>query len=117
MNHANAVSSISHLFRRMSQFPYTNYLTTCCAELCAAQEYESDQFLVALIRMQRLVGRIRTAMPSPEIDGIDTVNFSTSLYMTMSTIRNELESLKSELPRGLQDSGEFFLVYYEPSND
>ncbi len=108
MARAKMLSSISGLFRRMSQFPTTGYLATCCTELDAAQEYASDQFLVVLIRMQCLIERAATVIPPPEADGT-AASFCTPVYMTMSTIRNELESLKSRLPCTLQENSKVAL--------
>ncbi|KAH8895420.1 hypothetical protein GQ53DRAFT_715081 [Thozetella sp. PMI_491] len=114
-------ASISNLFRKMVRFPYTVYHTTCCNDLSDATEYASDQLLVALVQIQRIAGRISATFLPPELGG-DAVEFSGSSYMVISTIANELHSLKEALPREVQDDDIFVLNYrgtllrvYEPA--
>jgi hypothetical protein len=98
-----SILSISVIFRKMFQFPYTNHIGTCCTALGNAKQYSSDQFLVALIGMQRLACHSYTVIPSGDVDSPGPTEFSASLYMAMSSIRRELESLKNELHQQLQD--------------
>jgi hypothetical protein len=89
---------VTALFRRLNQFPYTSYLTTACTTLETAREYESDRFLTAQVGLQRLVLKAYNAFPNPESDASAPAEFNPGLYMTMVSIRNEMESLKKNAP-------------------
>jgi hypothetical protein len=47
---------------------FTLYISHCCDTLAAAQEHDSDQFLVTLVRMQRIVDRVSKAFTHSEAD-------------------------------------------------
>ncbi|KAB5555075.1 hypothetical protein GE09DRAFT_1173873 [Coniochaeta sp. 2T2.1] len=97
------------------------YMSTACTLLVSAQEYESDRFLVAQIRMQRLVVRAVSALPNPEFEASAQADFHASMFMTMGCIRNEIESLKKDLAPEIQNHYLFSVIYtgalvrlYEP---
>jgi hypothetical protein len=94
---------VATFFRRSYQFPHTKYLTTACTTLKSAREYESDRFLVAQIRIQRLVTKAYNALPNPDFDTSVQADFHAAQYMTMLSIRNEIESLKKDLPPEIQN--------------
>jgi hypothetical protein len=87
-------------------FPLTSYLNTCCTILESAQDFDSDVFLVAQIRMQRLAIKAYNAFPNPEYDTSMQADFHTSRFMTMGSTRKELDSLKKDLPPELQNHRE-----------
>ncbi|OIW28644.1 hypothetical protein CONLIGDRAFT_617558 [Coniochaeta ligniaria NRRL 30616] len=114
-------SMVAALFRHSFYLPHTNYLTTACTILEGAQEYESDKFLVAQIRMQRLMVTGYHAFPNTDIEASAQADFGTALSMTMTSIRNEVEDLKKDLPPEIQNHYLFSLIYsgaimrlYEP---
>lgn len=114
-------SMVAALFRRPYTFPHTYYLTTACALIEGAQEYESDEFLVAQIRLQLLTAKGCIAFPSADSDVSAQSDFGAALYMTMASIRNDVESFKKGLPPELQNHYLFSVLYcgmlmrlYEP---
>ncbi|KAB5513098.1 hypothetical protein GE09DRAFT_1267544, partial [Coniochaeta sp. 2T2.1] len=114
-------SIVSTLFRRLNSFPYTSYTSTACNILKSSQEYESGGFLVAQIRMQRLVVKAYIALPNPEFEASAQADSHASLFMTMGCIRNEIESLKEDLAPEIQNHYLFSVIYtgalvrlYEP---
>lgn len=96
------IPRVAALFRRPYTFPHTYYLTTACALVEGAQEYESDEFLVAQIRLQLLTAKGCIAFPSADSDVSAQPDFGAALYMTMISIRNEVESFKKGLHPELQ---------------
>jgi hypothetical protein len=82
-------------------FPYSNYISTCCAVLENEQEFESDDMLVALVQIQRVMCRICSTMPVAEADD-GPAEFTGSSYMAISCMRRELESVRRDTPRDIQ---------------
>ena len=83
--------------------PSSSYISFCCDKIAIEEEYTEDTYLVMLIRMQRIVGRILTVFPPPESDG-STTTFSAAAHMVMTTLRADLEELKMEAPKHLWDN-------------
>ncbi|KAK0636633.1 hypothetical protein B0T17DRAFT_86157 [Bombardia bombarda] len=109
-------------FRHLPMFPYSNYINTCCAAVVSQQEYQSDKFMAALIQLQRIACRIHAAFPSPDIDVNGPSELSAPSFMVISSIRAELESLKRETPKEIQNHWAFDVCYrgllvrlYEPA--
>ncbi|KAK4233284.1 hypothetical protein C8A03DRAFT_48123 [Achaetomium macrosporum] len=94
-------SVVSILFQRTRNSMYTPYLLHCCDILLSAQEHDSDKFLVALVRMQRLIGRVADAFPSPESDDTQ-LSMNGSASMMMSTAQKELDALARSQPSEVQ---------------
>ncbi len=88
----------------MYPLPYTTYIADCCAELERQSEYDSDRFLVTMVRLHRFLGRIYAVFPNPDIDNSTPCDFHASQHMTMSLIRSELEALKADTPRDIQSN-------------
>jgi hypothetical protein len=72
--------------------------------LLSAQEYDSDKFLVALVRMQRLLGRVADAFPNPESDD-SPLAMNGAVYMMISTAQKELDALVRGQPSEVQRNG------------
>lgn len=100
-----AVQRISTLFRRIYGLPHTPYVARCCDILQHAQEYDSDKFLIALVRMQRLVLRIHEVTPTPHLDTTLPHAFYGSIYMTMATVKKELDALVESQPPDVECNG------------
>ncbi len=66
-------------------------------------EYESDAFLVAIVRMQRVLCRIHAALPDPELDKDGPNPFYPHHRVLMMTIRDELDAVKAECPLDIQN--------------
>jgi hypothetical protein len=107
----------STLFRRLYMFPYSSYMDMCCKSLESEHEYESDTFLVALIRLQKVHCKTMGAFPIPESDqhGNAPHDFSAASQMVMSTFRMELEALRSEIPWDLQTHCECSPSRHQPA--
>lgn len=103
------ISRISGLSRRMHDFQHTDYLRQCCETLYDYQEFESDRNLVALTQLQRLVSKAISVFPNHEFNA-DTdrsvrPDFYAPLYMTLSSLRSELETLKANESFDIEDDG------------
>jgi hypothetical protein len=84
---------------------FTPYLTHCCDTLLAAQDHDSDKFLVALIHMQRLLTRVSDIIPNPD-QGEDTSQaVDAALHMMIVTTRKELDQLIQSQPPVVQSNG------------
>jgi hypothetical protein len=99
-----SLCSISALFKRGHYFSWNNYLAQCCESL-AESSLESDLFLVALIKMQRVVDRANCMLP-----GCDVVNSTLSTYMSpmdmiINNLRRELHDLMSNQPECVKKKG------------
>ncbi|KAK1244481.1 hypothetical protein MKX07_003280 [Trichoderma sp. CBMAI-0711] len=93
----HVTSLISSLSKRGHHFPWNNYLAQCCESL-AESPLESDLFLVALVKMQRVVDRANCMLP-----GFDVVDSTLSTYMSpmdmiINNLRRELHDLISIQP-------------------
>ncbi|KAH0491824.1 hypothetical protein TgHK011_003232 [Trichoderma gracile] len=93
----HVTSLVSVLFKRGHHFPWNNYLSQCCESL-AESCLESDLFLVALVKMQRVADRANAMLP-----GFDAVDLSLSAYlssmdMVINNFRRELHDLMSIQP-------------------
>ena len=94
------------MFRRIYGLPYTPYVAKCCDILERSQEYDSDRFLIALIRMQRLVLRVHEVTPTPQLDAQLPHAFYGSIYMAIATIKKELDALVENQPPDVECNGE-----------
>ncbi|KAJ5188374.1 hypothetical protein N7472_007388 [Penicillium cf. griseofulvum] len=61
-------------------------------------EYDSDKFLVVLVRIQQLVMRVSDALPSPELNDNAGNSLDAPLHMIMATARNQLDALVQNQP-------------------
>ncbi|KAK0641311.1 hypothetical protein B0T16DRAFT_461386 [Cercophora newfieldiana] len=114
-------SIATSLFYHMPMLPYSAYLDTCRKAVESAAEYESDEFLSILVRMQSLACRMHYMFQNPEMDGSEPVELTGSLHMAIATTRRELEALWEETPARVRASCMFDLCYkgilvrlYEP---
>lgn len=100
--------SISTLFKRGTTFPWNNYLSQCC-ESIAESPLESDMFLVALVRMQRVADRASSMLP-----GFDVVDTGSSAYLTpmdmvINNVRRELYEFIYMQPKSVKNRRTFYL--------
>lgn len=66
--------------------------------LLGAHEYESDAFLVALVRLQRIAYRIYTVLPNPDTDPAPAWSSYAPMFMSIKAIRRELDALVESQP-------------------
>ena len=57
-------SMLSASFRKMTAMSFTPYMDDCLEALETAREYDSDLFLVQMVRIQRTIESIHTTEPS-----------------------------------------------------
>ncbi|KAH8122114.1 hypothetical protein FP744_10004838 [Trichoderma asperellum] len=106
----HATSLISALFKRGTTFPWNNYLSQCC-ESIAESSLDSDMFLVALVRMQRVADRAYSMLP-----GFDVVDTGSSAYlspmdMVINNVRRELYEFTCMQPESVKNK-HIFKAYY-----
>lgn len=78
--------------------PWSNHLSQCCDHLSEAREYESDLYLVALVRMLHLAERGFSVIPA--VDYLDPTppTFRGHMAMAMNNVHRELERLSEFQP-------------------
>ncbi|ENH70555.1 hypothetical protein FOC1_g10012485 [Fusarium oxysporum f. sp. cubense race 1] len=83
---------LSPYFRKSTIFHWSTHLASCCENLTEAREYESDIYLVSLVRMQHLADRGFSAIPA--IDPFDPTppTFHAVTAMALDTVHRELEN-------------------------
>ncbi|KAF5261659.1 hypothetical protein FOXYS1_7640 [Fusarium oxysporum] len=83
---------LSPYFRKSTIFHWSTHLASCCENLTEAREYESDIYLVSLVRMQHLADRGFSAIPA--IDPFDPTPpaFHAVTAMALDTVHRELEN-------------------------
>jgi hypothetical protein len=98
---------VETLFDRFRIFRNTTYVSCCCDALIDFQGYESDRFLVTLVRMQCILTRVCDIIPNiNSVNGKETGNvFSVPIYVIMSNARKDLDELVSGLPPDVESNG------------
>ncbi|KAG5799876.1 hypothetical protein H9Q69_001080 [Fusarium xylarioides] len=83
---------LSPYFRKSTIFHWNTHLASCCDNLAEAREFESDIYLVSLVRMQHLADRGFSVIPS--IDPFDPTpaTFHAVTAMALDTVHRELEN-------------------------
>lgn len=93
---------ISTLFRRLPMMSFTGHMSNCCDSILEAKQFDTDEFLVALVRLERMAARIHRLLPIPEIDDPEAAVFRGPLDMAMSTMRREIEEYEKSLPEAIR---------------
>ncbi|KAL6826398.1 hypothetical protein V8C40DRAFT_244106 [Trichoderma camerunense] len=104
-------SLISALFKRGTQFPWNNYLSQCCESL-AESPLESDLFLVALIKMQRVADRAYGLLPGFDVVDVGLCAYLSPMDMVINNVRRELYDLISMQPECVKERS-IFKAYYQ----
>lgn len=76
---------------------YSSYLLKCCDEIEKGREYDSDGFLVALVRIQQLLGRAAELIPHGDDYASRSVNYA-PIHMAIASVRRELDALVRQQP-------------------
>ncbi|CAM1503117.1 Fc.00g078930.m01.CDS01 [Cosmosporella sp. VM-42] len=112
-------SLVAALFRRGGQLPWNAYLSHCCDSLLEAHEYETDIYLVALVRMQHVVDRVYTIIPLPSAEVHESAlhDPAPSVYrapydMIINGARKELESFAKMQPDCIRQNKNFWAYYH-----
>lgn len=107
---ANTERSISLSFNRVERLNHSSYVDSCCQLLSEAKEVETDSYLVAIVRLQCLAGKISDAL-SRRLP-------SDSYEILVNLLRGELQTFERTLTPQLREScgslghGKHDLVYY-----
>ena len=91
-------------FSKVDSPRYTKYIDECLQKLQEAQEYDSDELLVALVRIQQLTERIHhLSLKNQMVDDLPGVpSFPASVYFPILQI--EVERLWGALPGKLKSN-------------
>lgn len=76
---------------------FTSYLLKCCDALAEAEEYDSDKFLVALVKIQQLLNRVADIIPYGDDDAARGMEFA-PIYMALTATQKELDALMRQQP-------------------
>lgn len=83
---------------------FNPYLLKCCDTLAEAGEYDSDKFLVALVRIQQLLNRAADVIPYSDDDTTRHVQY-TPIHMALTAAQKELETLIRQQPPEVECNG------------
>lgn len=83
---------------------YSSYLDRCREQIEHAQEYDSDKFLVALIRIQQLLGRAAELIPYGDDEASRRINYA-PVHMALTAIHKELDVLIRDQPPEVECNG------------
>lgn len=100
-------SSLAILFRRGVPFPWSNFLAQCADALLEANEFESDQYLVALIRMQHLAERAYSVMRAVDFQDQVSIVFRAPLDMAINNARRELDGFVERQTEVVRQNSEY----------
>ncbi|KUI55062.1 Transcriptional regulator WAR1 [Cytospora mali] len=104
-------SLLSTFFRRHNPLYYGSYLDKCREEIEQAQEYDSDKFLVALVRIQQLLSRAAELIPYGDDEASRRVNYA-PIHMALTSIRKELDALIRDQPPEVECNALFWTHYH-----
>ncbi|KAJ4265035.1 hypothetical protein NW762_005278 [Fusarium torreyae] len=103
---------LSTYFKKSILLNWSNHLSQCCDSLVEAPEYESDLYLVSLVRMQHIADRAFSVIPA--IDTIDPTppTFKAVTAMAIDNVHRELERFSKAQPDSVQQSPGFWTHYH-----
>ncbi|KAM0464626.1 hypothetical protein ACHAPV_002459 [Trichoderma viride] len=104
------LACISALFKRGTTFPWNNYLSQCC-ESIAESPLDSDMFLVALVRMQRVADRAYSMLPGFDVVDTGSGAYLSPLDMVINNVRRELYEFICIQPESVKNR-HLFKAYY-----
>ncbi|KAI9147990.1 Transcription factor himD [Paramyrothecium foliicola] len=101
---ANHNASVSMGFQQLDPMIFSPYMKRCLQELETAGEFDSDAYLVQLIRLQEFSQRIADLKSLDEVEeGPETVaKAPLSGYIT--AFRNEFETIRASMPQSLRSN-------------
>jgi hypothetical protein len=94
---ANISRRISYSIKRLDALNWTPHMDECLQALSQEREWEGDDLLVAQVKVQLIVEQL-TRATSQSPDGIPP-------GYVLSTLRSQLQNIKSQLPLHLQQNG------------
>ncbi|KAH6890633.1 hypothetical protein B0T10DRAFT_486368 [Thelonectria olida] len=105
-------SLLAILFRRGVPFPWSNFLAQCADALLEANQYESDQYLVALVRMHHIAERAYSVMRAVDFQDQVSLVFRAPLDMAINNARRELDSFVKKQPEVVRQNKIFWSHYH-----
>lgn len=95
--------SIYTFIKDVKGFQYTNEFTESCLQVLEeAAEYQSDQYLIQLVKMQSIAEEINQALPRHNKDF--SSGSSAPIALCMRTLQAKLDSFRMKLPIHLQQN-------------
>lgn len=92
---------------------YNSYLQKCCDTLGEAQDYDSDKFLVALVRIQQLLNRAADIIPYSDDESSSRIPYPPH-HMALTAVQRELEALIREQPPDVECNGMYPALQAQP---
>ncbi|KAH6984751.1 hypothetical protein BKA56DRAFT_671225 [Ilyonectria sp. MPI-CAGE-AT-0026] len=105
-------SLLSVLFRRGTQLSWSNFLSQCCDALIKTDEYVTDRYLVAVVKMQHMTDRTYNMLRATDYYDNVSVVFRPPLEMAMNQARRELEAFVETQPESVKETKLFWSHYY-----
>ncbi|KAM0293364.1 hypothetical protein ACHAO9_002088 [Fusarium lateritium] len=112
---------LSPYFRKSTIVNWSAHLSQCCDTLAETREYESDLYLVALVRMQHIADRGFSVIPAIDPSDPTPPTFQAVTAMALDTVHRELESFFKSQPDSVRNTPGFRSHYnsllvrlYEP---
>lgn len=94
-------------FRRSCALPLNQYLNHCCEVIHDSEDYDSDKFLVTLVKMQRIINRVADSIPHADAESTTRYVFYSPLTMTLAAVRKELDTLIRDQPPEVECNGKY----------
>ena len=94
------------MFDTTYPIPWTNYVASCCQSLVEAREYDSDLYIVALVKMQRIAHQAYDLIPMSDLLDKSQNVFRAPLDMAISRVHGELQTFADDQPRLVRENRE-----------
>lgn len=93
-------SMTTYYMKRIEVLPRTAYIVYCCKALESAAEYESDLFLVTMIRLYSFVESVANSVTN----GLNASDLTAPVWMQISSLRRELDSYWASVPSHIKSN-------------
>ncbi|KAM5369724.1 hypothetical protein ACJZ2D_008871 [Fusarium nematophilum] len=100
-------SLMSSLFRRGTPMHWSNHLAQCCDALFEAREYESDMYIIALVRMQNTADRAYTIVPAVGWQDPSPPILRAPVAMAIGSVHRELDTLCKFQPESVKRNSKY----------
>jgi hypothetical protein len=99
--------SIAMSIKKTDGIQYSSYMDYNCKVLEKANEYETDQLLVAFVRLQVISESYNRNVLSKSKESRDSDDLKTPSWMYVKAFRKELQDLWKSFSPNLQQNGQF----------
>ncbi|KAJ4390949.1 hypothetical protein N0V93_004548 [Gnomoniopsis smithogilvyi] len=104
-------SLCSTMFRRHGPMTLNPYLVKSCEALALLDEYDSDKFLVALVKIQQLLNRVADIIPYGDDEAARSVQYA-PIHMAITAAQKELEAVVRQQPPEVECNTLLWTHYY-----